>query len=169
MLSSIPDFVDYIYVIDDCSTDRTSDIVEETKTTNERIKLIKLDKNSGVGAAITRGYQEALNNEDDIAVVMAGDGQMHPDDLPALLNPVVEDVCDYAKGNRFLLGRDEINKIPKTRLIGNLVLSMMTKVASGYWHVSDSQSGYTAINRKTLKLVDGQSVIRDMVALMTIW
>lgn len=154
MLASVPGFVDSIYVINDCSRDRTAEIVASVAKDDARIRLINLEKNSGVGAAIVRGYQEAIEMDDDIAVVMAGDGQMHPDDLPQLLQPILDGKCDYAKGNRFLRGRAEITKIPLHRLTGNLVLSMLTKIASGYWHVSDSQSGYTAINRTALRAVN---------------
>lgn len=154
MLATIPEFVDAIYVVNDKSLDGTADVVRQKAIVDPRINLFEFQENSGVGAAIARGYYEAIDRGDDIAVVMAGDGQMHPEDLPELLRPVVDDKCDYAKGNRFLRGRAEISKIPLQRLFGNLVLSMLTKIASGYWHVSDSQSGYTAINRTALKAVD---------------
>ena len=154
MLKSIPDFVDKVYVIDDCSTDKTPKVVESVSTMLPKLSVIKLEKNSGVGSAIARGYEEAIRDDQDIVVVMAGDGQMHPDDLPALLDPVVEGRCDYSKGNRFLRGKLEIEKIPKVRLFGNLILSMLTKVAAGYWHVSDSQCGYTAINKDALNAVE---------------
>ncbi|MFW6116708.1 MAG: glycosyltransferase, partial [bacterium] len=89
----------------------------------------------------------------DVAVVMAGDAQMDPADLPALLDPVVNGEADYAKGNRLFTG-DAWNQIPKTRYLGNSMLSLLTKIASGYWHVADSQSGYTAINREALETID---------------
>jgi glycosyltransferase involved in cell wall biosynthesis len=154
MLSGLPTFVDKIYVINDKSSDNTGHIVTSVAAQDSRITLIEPNKNLGVGGAITLGYQQVIESGEDIAVVMAGDGQMDPRDLPALLLPIIDGKCDYAKGNRFLRGREEITKIPLQRLLGNLVLSALTKVASGYWHISDSQGGYTAINRIALEAID---------------
>jgi glycosyltransferase involved in cell wall biosynthesis len=153
-LRSIPPRVCKIYAVNDASTDRTSAIMHQCAEADPRIAVIDLPSNSGVGAAIVAGYREVIRNGEDIAVVMAGDGQMDPGDLDSLVEPVLADQCDYAKGNRFLRGRNQIEDIPRHRLIGNLVLSVLTKIASGYWHVSDSQSGYTAINRRALMAVD---------------
>jgi hypothetical protein len=86
-------------------------------------------------------------------VVMAGDAQMEPANLPDLLAPVVAGEVDYAKGNRLFTG-DAWNQIPRVRYLGNSAMSLLTKIASGYWHVADSQSGYTAINLKALKTID---------------
>lgn len=154
VLETMPDFVDRIYVVDDCSKDNTAGVVTRHATQDDRIELLRSETNLGVGASIIRGYRAVIENDEDIAVVMAGDGQMDPRNLPALLRPILDGKCDYAKGNRFLGGRREINKIPMQRLLGNLVLSVLTKIASGYWHVSDSQGGYTAINRIALRAVD---------------
>jgi hypothetical protein len=85
---------------------------------------------------------------------MAGDGQMDPDDLPAVLDPVVQGRADYAKGNRFL-HPDVWRVMPRTRLVGNIVLSLITKLTSGYWRIFDSQCGYTAISRRGLLAVEG--------------
>jgi hypothetical protein len=84
---------------------------------------------------------------------MAGDGQMDPDDLPAILDPVCDGLADYSKGNRLFTG-EAYKMIPKVRFWGNAFLSFLTKIASGYWHVADSQSGYTAINKKALHAID---------------
>jgi hypothetical protein len=112
-----------------------------------------------VGGAIATGYEWARDNGVDIAVVMAGDGQMDPRDLPALLDPVVDDVADYTKGNRLVTG-DAFKKIPKIRFFGNAALSLLTKIASGYWRVADSQTGYTAINRRALQAIDWQTMYK---------
>jgi len=149
-LRSVPDYIDQIFVVNDQSTDGTKEKIFESITEDSRISYFELDVNSGVGASIVKGYQEVIKSNCDVAVVMAGDGQMDPCDLPSLLNPVIEGKCDYAKGNRLLHG-DGIDHIPKRRLIGNLILSICTKIASGYWHVSDSQGGYTAIGRRALE------------------
>lgn len=151
VIQTMPDFIDRIIIVDDKSNDNTVEIVKPIM--NEKIILIQHDKNQGVGASITTGYKWSRDNNVDIAVVMAGDGQMDPADLPALLNPVCEGKADYSKGNRLFTG-EAYKMIPKVRFWGNAFLSFLTKIASGYWHVADSQSGYTAINKKVLHAID---------------
>ena len=153
VIDTMPDFVDKIVIINDCSKDKTADVVNSYLEKNKAVVLINHEKNQGVGAAIATGYKWARDNDMDVAVVMAGDGQMDPDDLPALLEPVVNDEVDYSKGNRLFTG-EAYERIPKIRYFGNSALSMLTKIASGYWHVADSQTGYTAINAKALKTID---------------
>jgi len=153
-LDTMPDFVDWIVVVDDCSRDATVEHVRERVARQpERIVLIQHQVNQGVGGAIATGYKWCRDHQVDVAVVMAGDAQMDPADLPALLDPVVEGKVDYAKGNRLFTG-DAWKQIPKIRYLGNSAMSLLTKIASGYWHVADSQSGYTAINSKALERVD---------------
>jgi len=149
-LSGIPDFVDRIYVVDDASRDGTA---EAARSAGGRVELIEHEKNQGVGAAILTGYKRALADGMDVTAVMAGDNQMDPADLEAIATPVVRGEVDYAKANRLFTGR-AWELIPRTRYLGNAVLSLLTKIASGYWHVADSQSGYTAINRDTLDFLD---------------
>lgn len=120
---------------------------------SEKIVLIDLLKNAGVGGAIARGYKWAKDNNIDCTAVMAGDGQMDPDELKGICLPVVENGVDYVKGNR-LSHKSARVLIPKTRFFGNSVLSILTKIASGYWHVSDTQTGYTAISLRALNLID---------------
>lgn len=153
VIETMPDFVDAVVIIDDASTDNTIEIVKEYEQQNEKITLIQHEKNQGVGEAIATGYKWARDNDFDMAVVMAGDGQMDPVDLPLLLEPVAEDRADYSKGNRLFTG-EAYTKIPRVRYIGNAFLSLLTKIASGYWHVADSQSGYTVINKRALHLID---------------
>jgi glycosyltransferase involved in cell wall biosynthesis len=109
--------------------------------------------NQGCGGALSTGYKWARDNEFDIAVRMDGDGQMAPEDLPSLLDPVATDCADYSKGNRLFTG-EAYEKIPKMRYFGNAFLSLLTKIASGYWHVADFQSGYTTINKKALHTIN---------------
>lgn len=149
---TMPDYVDKIIVVDDRSKDRTAEIVEGLAIEDERVILIRHEKNGGVGKAIGTGYIWCRENDIDIAVVMAGDGQMDPDDMPALLDPVVDNKADYTKGNRLITG-EAWKKIPKIRYLGNSALTFLTKIASGYWHVTDSQTGYTALNKKALHLL----------------
>jgi glycosyltransferase involved in cell wall biosynthesis len=153
VIETMPPFVDKMVIIDDCSLDRTVEIVRGYKQANSRIELIVHADNQGVGGAIASGYQWARDNGYDAAAVMAGDGQMDPADLPALLDPIVEDRADYSKGNRLFTG-EAYRKIPKVRYFGNAFLSLLTKIASGYWHVADFQSGYTVINKKALHLIN---------------
>jgi glycosyltransferase involved in cell wall biosynthesis len=159
-LDTMPDFVDKIVVVDDCSRDATVERIQERVARQpERVILIRHEVNQGVGGAIATGYRWCRDHEVDVTVVMAGDAQMDPDDLPDLLDPVVSGEADYAKGNRLFTG-DAWNQIPKVRYLGNSGMSLLTKIASGYWHVADSQSGYTAINLKALKTVDWERMYK---------
>ena len=159
VIESMPDFIDKIVVIDDFSTDNTISEVESYSSKNSKLVLLKHKNNQGVGGAIATGYLWARDNDIDVAVVMAGDAQMDPFDLPDILDPVVEGQADYSKGNRLFSG-EAYKKIPKVRYFGNSILSLLTKIASGYWHIADSQTGYTAINSKALKLVDWDKMYR---------
>lgn len=120
---------------------------------DDKIVLINLQKNSGVGGAIARGYKWAKDNNFDCTAVMAGDGQMDPDELLSICQPVIYDEVDYVKGNR-LSHKSAKQLIPRTRFFGNSILSILTKLASGYWHVSDTQTGYTAISNRALNLIE---------------
>ena len=153
VIETMPDFVDQIIIVDDCSTDKTVAVITDLQKSYPHITLLRHSINKGAGAAMVTAYKHALKQDIDVAVRMDGDGQMNPDDLPALLDPVVEERADYAKGNRLFTG-EAYQKIPKVRYFGNAFLSLFTKIASGYWHVADSQSGYTAINKKAMQLVD---------------
>lgn len=156
-ITGLPDFVDHIVVVDDASKDRTVEIVEGLAQDDPRITLLRLPQNLGVGGAIRTGYAWCRDHKVEVTVVMAGDGQMDPADLPALLDPVVSGRTDYAKGNRLFTG-EAWEKIPKIRYLGNAALSFLTKIASGYWHIADSQTGYTAINLRALQLIPVESI-----------
>lgn len=159
-LESIPPFVDRVVVVDDASRDATAERVEEYRARQpDRIVFLRHEANQGVGGSIATGYRWCRDHEVDVAVVMAGDGQMAPEDLPALLDPVVAGEADYAKGNRLFTG-DAWRVIPRVRYLGNSVLSLLTKIASGYWHVADSQCGYTAIDRRALEIIDWDRTYR---------
>jgi len=156
-LRTLPAFVDRVIVVEDGSIDRTGEIVSDISRNDPRIILFSHEKNRGVGAAIATGYIWCRDNDIDIAVVVAGDGQMNPADMPALLDPIVEDRADYTKGNRLVTG-EAWQKIPRVRYLGNSALTMMTKIVSGYWHVTDSQCGYTALNRHGLERLPFKNV-----------
>jgi len=153
VIDTIPDFIDTTVIVDDKSQDKTVEVVKYYPGSKGKLVLIEHKNNQGVGGAIASGYKWARDNGMDAAVVMAGDGQMDPKDLPALLDPVVEGRVDYSKGNRLFTG-EAYKKIPKVRYFGNGILSLMTKIASGYWHIADSQSGYTVINKTALHTID---------------
>jgi len=155
VLTTMPDSVDCVIVVDDASTDGTVSIVQRyvaAQGAEGRVVLIEHGTNSGVGAAIITGYREAVRRQIDVTAVMAGDAQMDPDELPLLVGPVARGEVDYAKGNR-LFYRGAWESIPRVRYLGNAFLSMLTKIASGYWHVADSQTGYTAISRLALETI----------------
>jgi glycosyltransferase involved in cell wall biosynthesis len=153
VIRSIPDFVDHIVVVDDCSSDGTIAAVESLMEAESRLTLLKHEKNQGVGAAIATGYKWARDQHIDVTAVMAADFQMDPDDLPRIVGPVCRNECDYTKGNRLFRG-ESWDMIPKYRYIGNSFLSLFTKIASGYWHIADSQSGYTAISLAALQRIN---------------
>jgi glycosyltransferase involved in cell wall biosynthesis len=155
-VSGIPAFVDHIIVVDDGSKDETA---ARAQTADKRVEVIPHERNQGVGAAIVTGYRRAIAIGVDVTCVMAADGQMDPDDLETLVRAIAIDETDYAKANRLFTGQ-AWQLIPRTRYLGNAALSFMTKIASGYWHVADSQSGYTAVNLETLKLLDLDRIYR---------
>lgn len=201
VIESMPEFVDRIIVINDCSKDNTAKVVAGyfTSEFNKSVRLQKKDKtlvrdrynyadvvssqmtereeqyypeievvnpdpecgriilinhirNSGKGAGIITGYKWCRDNDIDCTASMDGDGQMDPSELESLCRPVVDENIDYVKGNR-LIHRSSRIVIPKIRFFGNSILSILTKVASGYWHVSDTQTGYTAISLKALNSI----------------
>ena len=159
VLKTIPGFVDHIVVVDDASSDRTGEIVKSKQEGDSRIAYVRHPKNTGVGGAIATGYKWARDKGIDISVVMAGDAQMDPRDLPGLLNPIADGEVDYSKGNRLFTGK-AWRVIPKSRYFGNAILSFLTKIASGYWHVADSQSGYGAIALQVLKTIDLETIYK---------
>ena len=150
-LRGIPAVVDRIFVVDDASGDATAERAREVG--DPRVEVIAHERNRGVGAAILTGYGRALAERMDVTVVMAGDNQMDPAELEAIAGPVARGEVDYAKANRLFTGQ-AWELIPRTRYLGNAVLSLLTKVASGYWHVADSQAGYTAVGLETLEVLD---------------
>jgi len=154
VLETMPEWVDKIVVVNDASRDNTVGEVKKFEMSlSGRLVLLEHQKNQGVGGAIVTGYKWARDNNMEVAAVMAGDAQMDPDDLPKIVNPVVDGGADYAKGNRLITG-GTWQLMPKRRYLGNALLSLLTKIASGYWHVADFQCGYTAISLKVLKTVD---------------
>lgn len=154
VLDTLPDFVDCVIVVDDASQDQTAELVRKRAAApgGQKVALLVRTVNGGVGAAIVDGYREAIRRRIDVTCVMAGDAQMDPSELPLLVGRVARGETDYAKGNR-LFYRGAWETIPRHRYLGNAFLSMLTKIASGYWHVADSQTGYTAISLAALETI----------------
>jgi glycosyltransferase involved in cell wall biosynthesis len=159
VITTMHECVDAIIIVDDCSKDKTSEVVTELAKTHPRVVLIRHEVNQGVGGAIATGYKYARDHDYDTAAVMAGDGQMDPVDLPLLLDPVVSGEVDYSKANR-LLYKNSFNDIPRVRFFGNAMLSLLTKIASGYWHIADSQTGYTVVNKQVLAVIDWDAMYK---------
>jgi glycosyltransferase involved in cell wall biosynthesis len=135
-----------IYVVDDACPEHTGDLVESTNT-DTRVRVIRNRVNRGVGGAVMAGYEAALEDGADVMVKIDGDGQMDPALLPRFVEPILSGQADYAKGNRFfdLLS---LRSMPRLRLYGNAVLSLMAKVSTGYWNLFDPTNGYTAIDAR---------------------
>jgi len=171
-VGTIPDFVDRIYVVDDRSSDGTLSAVRALS--DERVELIEHERNRGVGGAIITGYKRALAERIDVTAVMAADAQMDPADLEMLAGAVARGEVDYAKANRLFTGQ-AWEVIPRYRYLGNAVLSLLTKIASGYWHIADSQSGYTAISLQYLELLDLDRIYErygfpnDLLVHLNVW
>ena len=173
-LAGIPPLVDRVYVVDDASTDETAAKAREAEARDQRVVVIAHDRNRGVGAAIVSGYKRALEDRVDITCVMAADNQMDPAELPSLVEPVAAGEVDYTKANRLFTGQ-AWELIPHSRYLGNAVLSLLTKIASGYWHVADSQAGYTVVSLPMLQLLDLDRVYprygfpNDLLVHLNVW
>lgn len=157
VIDTMPDFIDHIVIVDDCSPDRTSDVVAASP--DPRVRLIRHEVNQGVGGAIVTAHKEAVQLGADVNVVMAGDAQMDPEYLPQLLDKVTDDGFGFAKANRFY-APESFTGMPRHRVFGNIVLSFFTKFASGYWNLFDPQNGYTAIRTDVVKRIPLDRVSR---------
>ncbi|HEY7065105.1 MAG TPA: glycosyltransferase family 2 protein [Chloroflexota bacterium] len=155
VIAAMPDFVDGLVAVDDGSKDDTAAVLREAL--DGRVLLVCHPENRGLGAAMATGFQKAVELGAEIMVKVDGDGQMDLAYLPALLDPLVEESYPYAKGNR-LFDADALAAMPRVRLLGNFVLTFLTKLASGYWHVVDPQNGYVAIQRRTWELLDHRRI-----------
>ena len=185
VLTGQPAFVDRVYAVDDCSTDGTwaeiqrhaateshpTDVTTNSHVANsvspdgghrQRADIVPIqhDHNRGRGGAVKTGYKAALNDEMDIVAVMDGDGQMDPAILDRFLDPIVAGEADYTKGDRLATPalREQMSN---WRLFGNVLLTGLTRVASGYWEMSDPQNGYTAISRDALERIDVDDLYED--------
>lgn len=144
VISQIPIEVWRIYVIDDACPDGSGKFVE-TQVSDARVRVHYHTQNQGVGGAVMTGYRAAIADGAEVIVKIDGDGQMDPHLIPNFVLPILAGEADYTKGNRFF-DLEEIRTMPKMRLFGNAVLSLMTKLSSGYWDLFDPTNGYTAIH-----------------------
>ncbi len=171
-IAGIPGFVDTIYVVDDASADGTAEAARASG--DGRVVVVRHEQNGGVGAAIVTGYRRALADDVDVACVMAADNQMDPEELERIALPVARGEVDYAKANRLVSG-EAWRVMPRSRYLGGAVLSFLTKIASGYWHVADSQSGFTAAGKDILGQLDLERVYprygfpNDMLVHLNVW
>lgn len=147
VLTRIPGFVDRVFVVDDASPDGTAAAAESIH--DLRIQLIRHDTNLGVGGAMATGFRAALQEGTDIIVKCDADGQMNPQDIGALVRPLLAGAAEYSKGCRFHHSL-ELKTMPTVRKAGNFGLTFLMKLASGYWHILDPQNGFVAIRRETL-------------------
>lgn len=154
-INGIPGFVDRIYVVDDASTDNTRSVVQSCG--DKRVSIILHEKNQGVGGSIVSAWKIGIE-EVDILAVMAGDNQMEPADLPDLLDPIIEGKVDFSKGDRFKKEYDL--KMSYWRRFGTFLLTILTRIAIGYWNINDPQNGYVAISTKALKKIDLDSLYK---------
>lgn len=155
VIRKVPSFVQTIIAVDDHSSDDTRQVLDQLARTDQRLVVIHHGRNEGVGGATKSGYHEALRRGADVVVKMDGDGQMNPDYIERLVAPISSGQAEYTKGNRFQ-GWSYLQTMPLMRKIGNLGLSFLIKLASGYWNVFDPTNGFTAISAKTLQELDSE-------------
>jgi len=161
VISTMPNFVDLIIVVDDASSDKTTSLAQKAANSyKKKVEIIKISRQRGVGGAIVEGYRRARQLKFTVTAVMAGDGQMDPKELKGIVEPIILKQADYVKGNR-LVYEDSWQKIPKVRYLGNAALSLLTKIASGYWQLTDSQTGYTAISLTALERINIDKLYND--------
>ena len=153
-LENVPAVIDRVFVVNDGSKDRTAEVVAEAASRDPRVELVNHAKNSGVGQAIITGYLRSLAEGYDIAVVVGGDFQMPLEQVADFLDPLIDGKADYAKGNRFLIEGNVFEDMPKIRQLGNAVISLVTKIASGYYKVYDVVDGYTAITKHAIAMIN---------------
>jgi glycosyltransferase involved in cell wall biosynthesis len=158
VVSTAPPVVDLVVVVDDASSDGTGEAA--TAVGDPRCTVIRHEVNQGVGGAIVTGHRHALAAGADVCVVMAGDGQMDPAFLAPLLDPIADNGYGFTKANRFF-SLTSFDGMPRVRILGNVLLSFMTKASSGYWQLFDPQNGYTAVHRDALAKVPLDRLRRD--------
>ena len=153
-LEHVPPCIDRIYVVDDASTDRMAQVVADLGRQDPRIVLLSHEKNEGPGQAIITGYLRSSADGYDISVVVGGDYQMPLEEVHLFLDPLIDGKADYTKGNRFLLWATTREKMPRIRILGNIIITALTKISSGYYKIMDVVDGYTAITKEAIDRID---------------
>ncbi len=156
-LENVPTQFDLVYVVDDASPDnKMEQTVRECATKDPRVRYIRHETNQGPGGGIITGYLQSVKDGVDVAVVIGGDNQMLLSEVDRFLDPVIDGKADYVKGNRFLDLKleDTLSKMPTIRLVGNWIITGLTKIASGQYKVMDVVDGYTAISRQAMEGVN---------------
>ena len=148
-----------IYVVDDACPEQSGERVS-SDCRDPRVRVIRHSSNQGVGGAVMTGYRAAMDDGADIVVKLDGDGQMAPELLPTIVTPLLAGEADYAKGNRFF-DLDGLSSMPAVRLWGNAILSILSKLSTGYWNVVDPTNGYTAIHASVLRRLPLQKISRS--------
>ena len=151
VISTLPDWVDQIIVVNDSSNDDTIFTLQRLK--DPRLTIVNHEKNRGVGGAMKSGYAKGLEGDADIFVKVDSDGQMDPNQIRRLLDPIIAKEANYTKGNRFLHTK-QLKAMPALRRIGNFAISFLSKVSTGFWNIFDPTNGFTAISRQALELID---------------
>lgn len=157
VIEHIPDFVDSIICVDDNCPEKSGEFVNNNLI-NSRIRVIFNDRNLGVGGAVIHGIKYCLSNSlGDVIIKIDGDGQMDPGLIPVFISPIIDDNCDYTKGNRFS-SRENLQEMPLIRMAGNFILSYINKICSGYWDLFDPTNGYIACSSRILQKLDFSSI-----------
>jgi dolichol-phosphate mannosyltransferase len=151
VLARIGPEVSSVYVVDDACPELSGNLVEE-QCKDRRVKVIRNPANLGVGGAVLNGYRHAIDDGADVIVKVDGDGQMDPALIPEFVAPILAHEADYTKGNRFF-DLEALTAMPRVRLVGNALLSLMTKLSCGYWDLFDPTNGYTAIHANVARLL----------------
>jgi len=133
-----------VYVVDDRCPDGSGEFVR-ANCRDPRVTVLEHAENQGVGGAVMTGYRAAIADGASVIVKIDGDGQMDASLIPVFVAPILAGEADYTKGNRFF-NLERLGAMPPVRLFGNAMLSFMTKLSSGYWHLFDPTNGYTAIH-----------------------
>lgn len=149
-VQTMPDFVDLILVVNDGSTDRTLEVLQGLKDDHKNLEVLTNDPNRGLGYSLVRGYKEALSRDIDIVGTLAGDAQCDPEYLHKLCDKLIDEDWDYVKANRFN-NLDALRAMPPFRRVGNIVISLLNKFATGYYSIFDSQNGYGVFKKSTME------------------
>lgn len=149
-LTTMPEFIDHIVVINDHSNDKTLSIIQKLQKKDKRITIIDNSENHGIGYSLTKGLKKAAELGCDRIAVMAGDAQMDPNQLSPMLDNMAKRNLDFIKANRFM-HLEALKSMPKYRRIGNIIVTILTKFATGYYSIFDTQNGYVVYSKDVIE------------------